>query len=81
MSNPEASALRFDAIPESVFTAKVEQARTKANPAGWLRNALAGNLTDPTQLPHHHPNAHHRPPSTLEPQPDTSTGWPSMGSL
>ncbi len=30
-----------------MFTAKVEQARTKDNPPGWLRNALDGYLADP----------------------------------
>ncbi len=48
MSNPEVLALRWEAIPEPVFVAKISQAQSKTNPPGYLRNALDGILATPT---------------------------------
>ncbi len=52
MTDPETMALRWDAISDTVFMAKVAESQSKANPkgnpAGYLRRALDGVLNDPT---------------------------------
>ncbi len=68
MTDPETMALRWDAIPNTVFMAKVAESQSKANPkgnpAGYLRRALDGVLNDPT--PTIQPARERAPQATLD---------------
>lgn len=51
LTNPEDWAQKVAHLPERGVLAKVDQAKSKGNPGGWLRNALSGMQTDPTPAP------------------------------